>query len=331
MGKSSRKKTIKILALSGGGYRGLYTAKLLHLLEEKYGYPLAGHFDLITGTSIGGIIALALAKEIPTSDIIDAFINHPSEIFSPNRFSFNGHIRSKYNSNGLKSVFSKNSLLGKELMEDLRHRLVIPAINISTGTLKVFRSPPTHPCGYDRKIPLIDVALSTSAAPGFFPAHTYDGVTYIDGGLTSNAPGLVGYHEVKKFISEYENYKYDDSEIHLLSISTLGDRFTVNHPNAGKGLFNGNFYWAKKVPYITISALEKHSDNLLRHLLSESNYLLLDEPLSLNEKMSIDIDVYDEKAKTVLINNAVASFQKATDCQLITELFKAKEIQHVKH
>lgn len=317
-------RIFNILALSGGGYRGLYTASLLHQLEKQYGAPLARHFDLITGTSIGGIIALALAKEVPTSDILNAFTDHASEIFSPSWFSFGGSIRSKYSNVGLKSVFSKQSLLGDKLVGNLKHRVIIPALNVSTGTIKVFRSPPTQPCEYDRKIPLIDVALATSAAPGYFPAHTYGGVTYIDGGLTSNAPGLIGYHEVKKFISEHENYRYDDSEIHLLSISTLSERYTVNKPNAGKGIFNGKVYWAKKVPFLTISALEKHSDHLLGHLLGEENYLHLDEPLSSNEKSSIDLDLYDEKARTVLLSNASASFQKAMDCKLITDIFSGQ-------
>jgi len=320
----SEDNQFRILALSGGGYRGLYTASLLHQLENHYGSPLAQHFDLITGTSIGGIIALALAKEIPASEILDAFTNHAAEIFSPNLFSFNGSIRSKYDNSGLKSVFSKESLLGDGLMEDLKHRVIIPTLNISNGTIKVFRSPPTQPCEYDRKVPLIDVALATSAAPGYFPAHTYDGVTYIDGGLTSNAPGLIGYHEVKKFISEHENHKYDDSEIHLLSISTLSERFTVNKPNAGKSAFNGKLYWAKKVPFLTISALETHSDNLLGHLLGDKNYLHLGKPLSSEEEGSIGLDLYDEKAKTVLLNNATASFQKAIDCKLITEIFPSR-------
>jgi len=50
-----------ILSLSGGGYRGLFTATLLQELEKALGNPIARHFDLITGTSIGGILGLAIA------------------------------------------------------------------------------------------------------------------------------------------------------------------------------------------------------------------------------------------------------------------------------
>ncbi len=55
--------SFQILALSGGGYRGLYTATILAELERELGGPIARHFDLIAGTSIGGILALAIANE----------------------------------------------------------------------------------------------------------------------------------------------------------------------------------------------------------------------------------------------------------------------------
>ena len=62
-----------ILALSGGGFRGLYTVRVLRRLEERLEKPLADHFDLITGTSIGGIIALGIAAGIPLKTIEDTF------------------------------------------------------------------------------------------------------------------------------------------------------------------------------------------------------------------------------------------------------------------
>jgi patatin-like phospholipase/acyl hydrolase len=62
-------KRFQILCLSGGGYRGLHVARILEIIEEHIEPPVARHFDLIAGTSIGGIIALALALEIPAKRI----------------------------------------------------------------------------------------------------------------------------------------------------------------------------------------------------------------------------------------------------------------------
>ena len=61
--------TYHVLALSGGGYRGLYTATVLAELETVLGRPIASHFDLICGTSAGGMLALGLAAEIPAIEL----------------------------------------------------------------------------------------------------------------------------------------------------------------------------------------------------------------------------------------------------------------------
>src|SRR5690349_18309534 len=71
----------QILALSGGGFRGLYTASVIEQLEARTRVPFGRHFDLIAGTSIGGIIALALAMEKPASQIVQLFTEHGALIF----------------------------------------------------------------------------------------------------------------------------------------------------------------------------------------------------------------------------------------------------------
>jgi Patatin-like phospholipase len=65
MAAAARRNEFRILSLSGGGYLGLYTAALLARLEQEHGGPLGRRFDLIAGTSVGGMLALALAFEVP--------------------------------------------------------------------------------------------------------------------------------------------------------------------------------------------------------------------------------------------------------------------------
>jgi patatin-like phospholipase/acyl hydrolase len=72
----------QILSLSGGGYLGLYTISVLAALEKKCGRPIAQSFDLIAGTSVGGIIALGLALEKPAAEIQAAFERNGEAIFS---------------------------------------------------------------------------------------------------------------------------------------------------------------------------------------------------------------------------------------------------------
>lgn len=70
--KFDSSQPFQILALSGGGYRGLFTAKILANLEDHIGEPIARRFDLLAGTSIGGILSLALACEVPAKTMGNA-------------------------------------------------------------------------------------------------------------------------------------------------------------------------------------------------------------------------------------------------------------------
>ena len=82
-----------ILSLPGGGYRGLYTARIMADFEDQFGKPIGQSFDLIAGTSIGGILALAAAYEVPMSTVVELFQDHGKKIFEKQRFKFFGIIK----------------------------------------------------------------------------------------------------------------------------------------------------------------------------------------------------------------------------------------------
>lgn len=75
-------RLLRVLALAGGGFLGLYTALVLEALEARAGEPLARRFDLLAGTSIGGLLALALAYEIPMARLVRLFIEEGPAVFS---------------------------------------------------------------------------------------------------------------------------------------------------------------------------------------------------------------------------------------------------------
>ncbi|WP_338104642.1 patatin-like phospholipase family protein [Pseudomonas taiwanensis] len=79
MSDESGPHTYHVLALSGGGYRGLYTATILAEIEQALGRPIASHFDLICGTSAGGLLALGLASEIPALELKALFEDQGSK------------------------------------------------------------------------------------------------------------------------------------------------------------------------------------------------------------------------------------------------------------
>ena len=77
----SEETTFQALALSGGGYRGLFTARALQVIEDELKAPIGRNFDLTFGTSIGGIVALAVAFEVPMSKVVSVFTEYGENIF----------------------------------------------------------------------------------------------------------------------------------------------------------------------------------------------------------------------------------------------------------
>lgn len=102
--------TYHVLALSGGGYRGLYTATVLAELETVLSGPIASHFDLICGTSAGGMLALGLAAEIPAHELKALFEEQGSRIFGrrslPRRL-LGFWLTAKHDSTGLREVLTE--------------------------------------------------------------------------------------------------------------------------------------------------------------------------------------------------------------------------------
>jgi hypothetical protein len=291
----------QILALSGGGFRGLYTAKILADLENEIGAPIASRFDLITGTSIGGILALALAMEIPAQKIVDMFTLHGEKIFEK-RFSLLGILRAPFSSIPLKNLLSDKELFGETLLGSCKHPVIIPSINYSTGKPQIFKTPHHSDFKRDHQFSLVDISMATSAAPGYFPRHTFNNNQYVDGGLYANAPGLLGVHEATTFMKQ----RLED--IHLLSIGTMSSKFTVDPRRNRKG---GTFDWGgpnpavmpKRLFGLSISVQESLSDFMLKHQLPD-RYLHVDDDLTDQRASAVALDRADSSAKEVLLGSA---------------------------
>ena len=180
-----------VLALSGGGYRSLYTATVLAELEATMGRPIASHFDLICGTSAGGLLALGLAANIPAPELKALFENQGSQIFGKRswaRRALGFWWQAKHASNGLREVLTER--FGEMTVGNLKHRVLVPAVNYTTGRGQFFKTPHHHSFELDHRMRVVDVAMATAAAPVYFPLARNDRGVFADGGLVGNAPGL---------------------------------------------------------------------------------------------------------------------------------------------
>lgn len=193
----------KILSLDGGGIKGVFAASFLETIEESTGKRIADHFDLIAGTSTGGIIAIGLGLGMSAREISQFYIDNGPSIFNqknlPSTFnklknwfckkknSAKQFILPKYDSAELQIALErafKNKCLG-----DSKVRLLIPAYHADNEDVYVFKTKHHPKLKLDFKESAVNVALATAAAPTYFNGHRMpSGAPMIDGGIWANNP-----------------------------------------------------------------------------------------------------------------------------------------------
>lgn len=214
-------KPYRVLTIDGGGMRGLYSVTVLDTLSRRFARGM-GHelldigkgFDLIAGTSTGGILACALAKGIPTPEIIGFYRQEGSKIFQNPTPDGNWQVpvwacrnrKKPANSveplrDALKKQFGDDTIIST--YHNRKIGLCIPAVNLATHKAWVFKTPHNLEKQRDNHYKLVDVCIATSAAPIIFPIAAVDDPddqgddhhVFVDGGLWANNPVLVGMIE----------------------------------------------------------------------------------------------------------------------------------------
>lgn len=293
-----------VLALSGGGYRALYTATILKEFEETLGRPIASHFDLICGTSAGGLLALGLANEIPASELKSMFEQQGKDIFGSRdlkRRSLGFWKKAKHSNAGLRSVLE--SRFGTTKIGDLKHRVLIPAVNYTTGRGQFFKTPHHPTFERDHLMTLVDVALATSAAPVYFPSVRNDRGVFVDGGLVGNAPGLFGLHEIRTFLAPRQNV-----HVRLLAIGTMTVGATVS---GGRDLDQGILGWGSTLFDLVISAQESSVDYMLMQSLGD-DYFKIDDQVTPQQSGDVkSLDDVSTASTNTLRDRGTAAAQRS--------------------
>jgi hypothetical protein len=191
-------KFFRILSLDGGGIRGVFPAALLARFEEHLEHPIGRYFDLIAGTSTGGIIAIGLGLGQSAGDILNLYVEHGRAIFDQEHGAAENWVRQKLRGMAHLLVTKHSSkplrlalegVLGRRKLGESRTRLVIPAWHPVLERVYIYKTAHHPRLETDYKERAIDAAMATAAAPTFLKPHmTVSAVELVDGGVWANNP-----------------------------------------------------------------------------------------------------------------------------------------------
>lgn len=214
---------MRLLALDGGGVRGIVTAVWLQEIARRLDKPLCEYFDIIAGTSTGSILAIGTAMGMDPQYMIDMYLNKASIAFPTSRIARissrvlrllegKGFSVPKYDDAGLNKLLK--DVLGEDTkFGDLKSKVLVPTYDVEAAQPRVFKSWRKEYAD----IPAWEIARSSSAAPTFLPAHklfTLGRDHYlVDGGLVANNPSMCVVAEALRL-----GAKQDD--ITLVSLGT---------------------------------------------------------------------------------------------------------------
>ncbi|RIK82252.1 patatin [candidate division KSB1 bacterium] len=208
----------KILSIDGGGIKGVFPASFLSYIEDKIDGRFSEYFDLIVGTSTGGIIALGLGLGFSAKDILKFYKRYGPSIFGGNRLfkRLRNLFYAKYDHRSLHSALKV--IFGDRKLGESLTRIVVPSFDLDTGKVYIHKTAHHERFSTDYKRAVVDVAISTSAAPTYFPAHLLpSGSPLVDGGIWANNP--VGFAVVEAI----GVLKWPASDIRVLSIGCTNE------------------------------------------------------------------------------------------------------------
>ena len=257
-------KKFRILSLDGGGLRGLAQLLILKRIEMLTNKKIHELFDLIVGTSTGGIIACGLTAmengrtPLTVDKLIDLYSTNADAIFpkQDNKFKLayrkvRSIFNSKFEGKGLDDQLEKyfNDIRLSETIKPI----IVTSYDINNNEIIMFKSRRSHEYGYDTT--LKNVCRATSAAPTYLPPYDmrYMNVDrkLVDGGVYINNPSMAG-------IADALRYKYKGEEIRLedIEVLSLGSGIFSEKVGAGQKKF-GIVMWGPVISTVMIQASAK--------------------------------------------------------------------------
>jgi patatin-like phospholipase/acyl hydrolase len=258
---------MKILAIDGGGIRGLIPALVLAEIEKRTGRPTSSLFDLVAGTSTGAIIACALTRPAPLSaeEVAAIYEDEGPQIFHASLLkkvtSLGGVVDERYDARGLVSSLQRH--LGTARLADAITGILVTAYDLELRQALRLRR--------EDDVSMVDAAHASSAAPTYFEPVRLGARTLIDGGVFAINPAMLAYGEAEGSVAV---------------LASLGTGEHTRRLPYGQVKDWGRLEWAQPIIDVVFDGSADVVDEVLQRLIAES-YIRLQTRL---EEASDDLD-----------------------------------------
>jgi len=300
----AEQKPFKILSIDGGGIRGVFPAMFLANLEaelksqKKENWQTYQNFDMICGTSTGGIIAIALALGIPAQEIYNLYSENAGVIFGNKRswwkqFFYSSHPREPLEKL-IQEKFKKANNDKDPILKDCKTNICIPVFDLLEGKPSVLKKDHHPRFTRDYHIPAYKAALATSAAPVYFDTYSSEYIDLngvkqpfknkVDGGVFANNPTLLGIIE-----SEVALYQKREN-LRVLSIGTGYQKFSDGSDRKNWGIL----YWInlkrKRIIDLFMQAQSQQIENLVYLLQNGVDKETKENPNFIYHRINVELD-----------------------------------------
>jgi uncharacterized protein len=271
----------RVLAIDGGGVRGVVPAAFLAVVEDEIEGDLVEYFDLIVGTSTGGIIALALGAGLSATEIRDFYLERGPRVFPGPTFvrKVRRFVTAKYDSEQLRTELK--DILRDTKLGEARTRLVIPSMDVNSGRVHLWKTAHHERFVQDYMATMVEVAMATAAAPTFFPAFlTESGMPLVDGGVFANNPAGLAAVEAIGVLS------WPRDEIALLSLGCGAEQLDLRTRGWTR---SGILRLAPKLAEVFMAAQSNASCGTATHLLCVRENFVRISPALPSGRYGLDI------------------------------------------
>lgn len=303
----------RILSLDGGGLRGIIPVLVLKEIERRSGKRILDLFDIVSGTSTGGLIACGITvsddgktSKYTLEDIEKIYVEHGKDIF-PKKSAFKNFISKitslknpKFSPDGLQKVLT--DMMGQKRISDCAKPILVTSYDLFNNEAILFKY--RHAIKYpENNALLVDVCRATSAAPTYLPAYdfVYENKKRIcvDGGLYMNNPSMGTIIELIKYHTE-KPYNLQELKLADISILSLGTGHYTSKIAQKKVEGWGLLDWAPNITDVMMQAINQTTTYQAEELMATQNFLRINPSID-NPEYSDMADSSDE-AREYFIN-----------------------------